>query len=134
MTRAVVIRVLDRQWIPLQVAERAMRQQAEELRAERETQDVSLRPAVNADIAQVLAAATQVRAMWTAQEREVDLDDIDGLWDPMIDQFGSLPPLAEVLPEQGFRLCGTRVAVFLRFADSTSTEDPEVVWVDEFSA
>lgn len=125
----MVYRTLPEPWVPFQLAEKNLRDEVDHLRAAAE--GASNAAGLMQAATELEVCADRMRCRWLPHERE--LPDEDRLLAEAILAFlsGDETGLDGELPEQGVRVCGPGLAVFMRFADSTSSEEPELLLVDD---
>jgi hypothetical protein len=134
VTRPVIYRKLPARWVPVQQAEGNLRDEVHHLRA---AADGCLCGDCRASLsdrkqaaAMLSACADELRSLWLPHEEE--LTGADLLFAEMTAAmcFGGTQ-VDDVLPEAGVRVCGPSVAISMRFADSTSPDEPELLLIED---
>ncbi|WP_167853334.1 hypothetical protein, partial [Escherichia coli] len=75
--------------------------------------------------------ADHLHSRWVPHEEELADEDRFLLEAMFAFEFGGAVSLDDELPEAGVRVCGPGLTVYMRFADSTSNEEPELLMVDD---
>lgn len=137
MSRPVVYRVLPKPWTSLQEAEWALHEvEWALLKAEWTQGDCTCDDCRSAALdreqaaAMVRACAAQLHALWLPHEEEPAEEDrllAEAMFAFLV---GDDAGLDEALPEAGLRIVGQGVGLYMRFADSASSEEPELARVE----
>lgn len=136
MSRPVVYRVLPKQWTP-QEAERALYRVEWGLIKAAWTQDDCTCDDCRSGAADRRRAAAVVRdcaaaihALWLPHEQDVPEEDRQLTEAMFAFLVGDEAGLDGELPEAGVRLMTSECGFYVRFADSTSSEEPELSWIE----
>lgn len=143
MSRAVVYRVLPAGWAAIQQVEKHLLNVAGRLpdvirdycckRAScKNCRAASADRAQAADL--LRACATGLHALWLPHERA--MSEADSLLAEAVFAFmaGDDAGLDAELPEAGLRINGPGLGLYLRYADSTSTDEPELCLIEELTS
>jgi hypothetical protein len=84
--------------------------------------------------ARLEVCAEDLRSRWLPHEREVPDEDRLLVEAMFAFEFGHHASLDGALPEAGVRVCGPGLGLYMRYADSTSSDEPELLLVDELLA
>jgi hypothetical protein len=137
MSRPVVYRMLPRPWLAIQQAEQTLRLEAEALGStddEDACADCGAAVADREHATVILdACADELHALWLPHEKELTGGDLLFAEMTAAVVFGEAS-LDDVLPEAGVRICGPLSGLYMRFRDSRSTEEPELLLFDELLA
>lgn len=127
MSRPVIYRTLPAGWVLLMQAELNVRLEANAMWSVE----------MGADRARALAllegCADKLHALWQPHEKELAGADLLFAEMQAAIMFGEAS-LDYVLPEAGIWACSPGGALYMRFADSISTEEPELVLLEELLA
>jgi hypothetical protein len=139
VSRPVIYRTLHARWVPLQLADWRLRSAANSLRTTADDDcgcdDCQSSCDAHEEAAEALRiCADHLRSRWLPREEELADDDRFLLEAMFAFEFGKAASLDEELPEAGVRVCGPGLTVYMRFADSTSTEEPELLMVEDLLA
>ncbi len=141
MSRPVIYRVLPAGWVPLQVAERNLRDEASDLRYANEKArfahgaDCSAAADDRAQVAALLEAlADNLHARWLQQGEEMPEEDRLLAEASFAFLAGDDRGLGDALPEEGVRVCGPVLGLYMRYADSASPDEPQLVLASELLA